>query len=201
MMVLPEADRHFQFCAKTGLYQHKTLYRALEYTSGRRHAIDTGAHVGFWSRLLGHEFDKVTAFEPQADNFACLLQNVPDNVKCANIACGDHKYKTRMKNPAPENSGAWELAGDDESLNAAQVTVRPLDEYGFADVDFIKIDVQGSEKAVINGALQTLGRCKPLLVIEVVYNGKVDQDLLDFLDAHDAVIMAKMGKDAIVQWT
>ena len=42
-----------------------------------------------------------------------------------------------------------------------------LDHFCYEDVDLIKIDVEGHEDFVINGALETIKRCKPFLIIEI----------------------------------
>jgi hypothetical protein len=44
--------------------------------------------------------------------------------------------------------------------------VKPLDAYTLTNVDFIKIDVEGHELAVIDGAMETIRHNRPVLVIE-----------------------------------
>ncbi len=58
-----------------------------------------------------------------------------------------------------------------------------LDSYGFGQVDFIKIDVEGYELPVNQGAVETLRRCRPIVVIEqkgndtAVYGGRTNEAL------------------------
>ena len=51
-----------------------------------------------------------------------------------------------------------------EGLNNAECF--KLDDFEFEDIDFIKIDVEGFEKKVIQGAFKTILKYNPLLVIE-----------------------------------
>lgn len=47
------------------------------------------------------------------------------------------------------------------------VEVKTLDSFNLNDVDLIKIDVEGHEKRVLVGSLDTISRCKPILLIEI----------------------------------
>ncbi len=46
------------------------------------------------------------------------------------------------------------------------VPMRRLDSFGFEDVDFIKIDVEGFERAVIEGGERTIRTWRPNIVVE-----------------------------------
>jgi len=50
------------------------------------------------------------------------------------------------------------------------VQVETIDSYNFQDVGFIKIDVEGYEKFVLEGAQQTIQRCRPTIQLEIVAN-------------------------------
>jgi hypothetical protein len=68
------------------------------------------------------------------------------------------------------------------SENNVIVKLKKLDDYDFQDVVFIKIDVQGYESFVIDGALSTIKKHRPYLFVEfeehlLVENGS-SEDLL-----------------------
>ena len=44
--------------------------------------------------------------------------------------------------------------------------MRPLDSFKFSDVDFIKIDCEGYEHRVVRGAVETIKRCTPVIIVE-----------------------------------
>ncbi len=53
------------------------------------------------------------------------------------------------------------------------ITLKTLDEHEFTDVDVLKVDVEGLEIDVLQGAEKTIARCKPIIVIErCVFNSE-----------------------------
>lgn len=79
------------------------------------------------------------------------------------------------------------------------VTMRTIDSYGFDDVDFIKIDVEGAELGVLRGAVETIKRCRPAVQMEIMEKqcklfGYTPQDLYDFLVQQDYVPVSAIIK-------
>jgi len=161
---LPDDDTHFAPFALAGTYQSKQLEAALRHVKRFGLAIDIGAHVGFFTRALGKRFEKVVAFEPQPENFACLKKNRPDNAVLHNVALGSRQCWGALDTPKAENSGAWETK-EMKYDNVELVPVMPLDTYDLAP-DFVKIDVQGFEEHVLEGGRQTLLKHRPVILIE-----------------------------------
>lgn len=86
--------------------------------------------------------------------------------------------------------------GSEVKLRSSQQLVsvpkRTLDSYGFDDVDAIKIDVEGSELMVMEGARETITRCRPSVQVEIVPKqcnlfGYEPQALYDFFKDLDYV--------------
>lgn len=82
-----------------------------------------------------------------------------------------------------------------------QVPARTIDSYGFEDVDAIKIDVEGSELFVIDGATQTIDKYRPSVQVEIVPKqcaqyGYQPQDLYDFFAQRDYVCVCAVRKPA-----
>ncbi len=196
----PDADEHFF------QYQRKPYLKALPFAKRRRTAIDVGAHVGLWTRYMARDFSRVVAFEPEKDNFACLLRNTEKlrNVDTYRVALAEKSGWGTMVNPMHNNTGAWELTdGNDISLKA-------LDSFEFTSVDLIKIDTQGSEAGVLEGARETLLREKPIVIVEIFMNVKVtksgirgDLNERTVKIMHDLgmVGLAFKGKDVIAGWS
>ena len=55
----------------------------------------------------------------------------------------------------------------DSECELRSVKVSTVDSYEFDDVDLIKIDVEGHEKSVIEGALKTIKKTQPILLVEI----------------------------------
>lgn len=79
------------------------------------------------------------------------------------------------------------------------VPCRTIDSYNFTEVDAIKIDVEGSELQVIQGAVQTIDQYRPSVQVEIVPKqcnqfGYEPQDLYDFFAARDYVCVCSVRK-------
>ena len=130
-------------------------------------ALDIGANVGAYSTLLGRWVGSsgiVFAFEPALTAFEGLTRHVELNhlsgiVKPIRAALSDRAATARFL--LADSAGESRLAGDTEDghRRAIPVTSLTIDEVcrreGVAP-DFIKIDVEGSELAVLRGARETI---------------------------------------------
>jgi FkbM family methyltransferase len=88
-----------------------------------------------------------------------------------------------------------------DSQNLVPVPARTLDSYNFQDVNAIKIDVEGSELLVIQGAKDTIDRCRPSVQVEIVPKqctlfGYEPQDLYDFFAQRDYVCVSAVRRAA-----
>jgi FkbM family methyltransferase len=127
-------------------------------------ALDIGANVGLWSRDLVNSFGRVIAFEPVALFRECLEQNVTGaNFEVRPIALGDQDTMGTMI-ITEDNSGHSHL--DPNTMGAGDVQVVRLDNLNFHDINYIKIDCEGYEYRILQGAEQTIRRCRPVVVIE-----------------------------------
>lgn len=126
--------------------------------------LDIGANVGYFSacmsRLVGPA-GKVHAFEPAPRNFELLQQNVAanqlGNVTCHPIALGDRTGTAKLH--LSEFSAGMHRLYDSFCCGDAmvEVPVRRLDTlFSPGDVSVIKIDVEGFEPFVLEGATALL---------------------------------------------
>ena len=86
-----------------------------------------------------------------------------------------------------------------DSQNLVPVPARTIDSYNFKDVDCIKIDVEGSELLVMQGAKDTIDRCRPSVQVEIVPKqctlfGYEPQDLYDFFAERDYVCVSAVRR-------
>ncbi len=151
-----------------GSYQGSHLTAALQYVTDFTIAIDGGAHVGTWSKPLSQRFTQVIAVEPSADTYECLLANLAQfgvtNVRARQIAIGATAGFVAMalseKEVNRKNTGArYAVAGD-------EVPCETIDSWGLPSLGFLKLDVEGSEVAALEGASETLVRCRPIVLFE-----------------------------------
>jgi FkbM family methyltransferase len=123
--------------------------------------VDIGAHVGVVSMTLAKRYGcKVWAYEPNSENFRRLVENVQKNglgnlIGCYNFAVtGDGRIVKISTNP--QNSGGGHIYGDGEevpSLTLADI----LEDVG-GHIDLLKIDCEGAEYEILEGAGELLGK-------------------------------------------
>lgn len=138
--------------------------------------VDVGANIGLYTMRQGSRavYGRVLSFEPSPDTFRRLTSNIQlnglNNVTLVNAAIGSeegtvpffiHAYSTRARVSKETVAGTVEVPC--ATLDAA------TQRYGFDQIDIMKIDTEGHERAVLAGAKLALSRTKRL-VIEVHKN-------------------------------
>lgn len=158
-----------EFAGK-GTYQFAKIEAALEVVpcSKRRVALDVGGHIGLWSRVLAGFFDRVVAFEPLPALHPHFRHNTADYANVQLIPCGVGAECGELKIiTVADNSGNGYVAPPGVSgALIATVEAVTLDSLNFHDVDFIKIDVEGWELPVVEGAQRIIRRDRPVMVVE-----------------------------------
>jgi len=138
--------------------------------------IDVGANIGShtiaFQRIVG-DSGMVIAFEPERMNFNTLCGNVAinnlRNIYCFHNAVGDQSGAIAVPEldiEKTENFGGLSLTKDYKNAHHYTVPLVTIDQFKFGRVNFIKVDVEGMEAAVIDGASDTIKRCKPFLYVE-----------------------------------
>lgn len=121
--------------------------------------IQAGGNVGVWPRFLRGMFSNVWTFEPSTENYNLMLKNLSGvDVRMWNAALGRRQGRCSMT-LNPRN------CGDDRTGPGKEIEVLAIDDLG-VNPDLIYLDVQGDELGVLEGAVQTLGRCSPVVAIE-----------------------------------
>jgi len=140
-------------------------------------AIDIGAHVGIWTRRLAKDFENVIAFEPLRKHVECHEKNCEglDNIILHEVALSN-KNGTDTIRTTNFNSGMSTLLEKRKTKNSFTHTIetRTLDSYDLPEMDFIKIDVEGWEEQVLEGARNTILKYKPMMYIEI-WNENVER--------------------------
>lgn len=136
--------------------------------------LDIGAHTGCYSRLfslLVGEKGKVYSFEPDPWSFAVLSNHLGnrDNATPIQLALGDTEKNALFFPNARSraDSSLFQRAHSEEPIEVEMTTIDTYCEHqGIDNIDALKIDVEGTEAAVLRGA-ETLLREKPPIWIMV----------------------------------
>lgn len=122
---------------------------------------------------MARRFEFVYGFEPVAEFRECAHANLANerNVSVYPIALGESSGRVVMK--IPELAGGIDSGGthvaaraDDAEPGAEIIPMRTLDDFNFETVDFLKIDCEGYEHHVLEGARATLEACRPCVIVE-----------------------------------
>jgi FkbM family methyltransferase len=141
--------------------------------------FDVGANIGevtiFAAKYVGPT-GRVVAFEPNPDVAVSLERNVAINdfehVKVVRAGLLDKEATMPIYTPLGRNGGMTTLypRGDLFTL-ARTVSLITLDDFvagqGISQLDGIKIDVEGAEIAVLQGASETIQKYRPWIIVEV----------------------------------
>lgn len=136
-------------------------------------AIDAGANKGVYLYHLSRNYRRVAGFEPLPSLASYLKGAAPKNAAVYNLALSNSAGTATLSLPQGFNElGSLEEHTSETWTTSApveyhQVETRPLDSFKFEDVSLLKIDVEGHEMAVLQGAEQTLRRWRPSVLVEV----------------------------------
>lgn len=156
---------------KSRFFEAAELDYVEQWIGGGAHIIEVGAYVGnhavYYLRYL--QPAALTVFEPNAEIVALLERNLAANrvdgltpVVHA-LAAGRAAARYDAVSRDPNNQGATRLvAAADGAIQAV-----PLDEIVKGAVDFIKIDAEGMELEVLEGAARIVRESRPKIMIEI----------------------------------
>ncbi len=156
-----------------------------KYADKTKDALDIGVYRGVYSYKLSQNFKTVHSFEPNPLLFPYLeknLKKIIKNLVLYNYALSDVNGESELKLPIRSKSffkgnieelfklGAATIHPDNKILNYKKIPIKmkKLDEFKIDNkIGFIKIDVEGHEKNVLEGARETIKQNKPILLIEI----------------------------------
>lgn len=150
--------------------------------------IDAGANVGQYTLLASTQAGpqgQVHSFEPMPENFNTLRHHVElnhcHNVHLNQVALWSEPGEMELYRPldGEHNNGSFVILHPDpekrptniDSQSLTKVPVLTLDQYveehNLPSVDLIKMDIEGAEPFVLQGARRTLERFRPPILAEV----------------------------------
>ncbi len=137
-------------------------------------AVDVGANKGFYSLALSRLYSKVVAFEPNKKAAATLIGASLPKVEIIHEGVSSRDGKASFYVPSSQGMSLPGWGSLDEhncpdatGMEVLEVNLRTLDSFKFENLGFIKIDVEGHEIEVLGGALETIRRERPHLLVEV----------------------------------
>jgi FkbM family methyltransferase len=137
-------------------------------------ALDVGASIGIYAAEMARYAGNVIAFEANPGVAAFARSVAARNVEVTNVALSSRAGRTTLTVPLNARGRAvTELASispkqQGEKTITIDVETRRLDDFPISNCGFIKIDVEGHEEAVLDGASALIAAQRPVLMIELV---------------------------------
>ncbi|MGZ3710862.1 MAG: FkbM family methyltransferase, partial [Bdellovibrionota bacterium] len=143
--------------------------------------VDAGANIGFYSLMMAQKAGpsgEVHAFEPIPETFALLTRHVSLNKNIGKIHANRlalwNKTETLQFNLGEQhehNCGGYSAASGEKGGRMVSCNAVTLSEYfraaGLARLDVLKMDIEGAELSALEGALELIGRFRPIICLEV----------------------------------
>lgn len=148
--------------------------------------VDAGAcigdHTATLARLVGPT-GIVYAMEPNPLAYEALRLNFSGQSHVMTLNCGLSDCEQEVRFKQETNVGACHVADDGD----ATARLRTVDSMQLPRLDFAHFDCEGFEARVLSGAIETIKRCRPVIVLEIGHailakNGSSEAYLRAYLD-------------------
>lgn len=141
---------------------------ALQHSEKKRTCVQAGSCFGIYPKYLSRYYDKVITFEPNPTLYKCTLLNTADqdNITAIRAALGDEPG-TKILHQAKCGGDSLVPDGQEHKKISYPVNVIKLDSLELTDVDFIQLDIERYEAFALEGARETIDRCKPVIQVEI----------------------------------
>ncbi len=194
-----DLSQHIDYSIFFGLTTDSSRRKLYELATKSTIIIDIGTNIGEvvlnFARILDNK-GKVYGFEPNNHSFQKLQKNISLNnfncIEIMNYGLSHNNENFELSEVIPENAGANRiLAAKTTNIPSQTIQTMRFDDFvsnkQITNIDLIKIDVEGFEYFVLQGAKATLEKYKPKLFIELIdkhlkVHGFSARILVDFLD-------------------
>ena len=166
-------------------------------------SIDVGVYRGVYSYEMSKYSEKVHSFEPNPIIFKYINKNLKKfikNIHLYNFALSNQNKTINLKIPIRNSNSNKEIFEEYYEMGKAtihnennfenyenfEIQTKKIDELSFDNkISFIKIDVEGHELEVIEGAKNTIKRDKPVLLVEIEkqYTKKEVAESINFINS------------------
>lgn len=141
--------------------------------------IECGCHIGVHTVKLASLCKKIHAFEPMPNTYQVLAKNIRlngiQNAILYQKGVADKPGMTKYDWSIQGNPGGSGLANNPMGVPSwcppmnedVPVELTTIDSMDLDQLDFIKLDVEGYEPLIIMGAINTIKKYKPVIVMEI----------------------------------
>ena len=135
-------------------------------TGGRGTVVQAGANCGYFPVKLSEQYEQVITYEPIPEIYKLAHKNIvkhgATNVKLYQMGLASEAITAIIDNFEENNLGATSIVENDEGI----IECMSIDNLFLDDVSLIWLDIEGMEAEALRGAVNTIQRCKPVIVVE-----------------------------------
>jgi FkbM family methyltransferase len=135
--------------------------------------VQAGGNMGWFTKLYAKHFERMYVFEPDNINFLCLNLNVPDRHVMKFQACiGNTREMCTVSFREHDRGKNHVMRGNDLEKRFRKggrpdyIPTLLIDDLNLEVCSFIHLDIEGFEYFALQGARQTISRCKPVIALE-----------------------------------
>ncbi|CAN5260015.1 hypothetical protein BH24PSE2_BH24PSE2_18980 [soil metagenome] len=186
---VPKSSRHrpaAQRILRNAVFEPRTIEFVVSHC-GTGDIVHAGAYFGDFLPALSRGCAPnsiVWAFEPNRENYRCASItcqiNALENVVLTNAGLGARNEAVSMrtvdKDGQPLGGGSRIIAGktaNEPGLEAIQVVALDSAVESEREISIIQLDVEGYEREALQGALRTIQRCLPIIIVEVLQDSSL----------------------------
>lgn len=209
-------DVIYEVLQQTGYFEMQLVNMSIDHLLNNPNTtvIDVGANIGTYCLEIAQAFPDlpIYAFEPLVGAYNELIENIQlnqfTNILPRKLALG--AVSGSIEGEVPRDDQAYGHISLSKEANIARGTdydcdktiyaVSALDDFNFENVSLIKIDVEGMELEVLQGAVDTLERCSPMIMFEAWdrdWYAKQRTELLEFVQSIGYTNLLIMGENII----
>lgn len=154
--------------------------------------VDVGANYGLYTLTLATgvgDAGRVWAFEPASRTFSYLERTLGEaglsQVTAIRAGLSDREGEARFHLSLNSELNSLQPIVGSSGGGDETVTLRTLDacaaEWDWGEIDFVKLDAEGEEEAIVRGGGRVFAAGSPLVMVELLHGERVNQGLLDEL--------------------